>query len=285
MSQTEIIQYSRDTFYEIKNNNIFSNNDLKLIFSDLDNNLVLSGENTNDKNISWRVVRKSIKKIPESIEEEYKNNINSFLNKISQKNYDNIANKLNTILKDNTELLEYTVDNIFQKAVYQPTYCKSYVSLLSDFNNIDLDIDYLINQKCNIYCDMLEEVALDSVDKNEAYDDFCDRIKKKSYKVGFSQFIGELFNSKLIKLIFIKKNIQLQLTNTISMLKLLDFDEVNEVTVENNIICLCKLIGTTYKDLEKEELINNLNKIKDSKNLSKRLKFKMMDLIDMLNKK
>jgi hypothetical protein len=280
---TEInIHYSRDIFYNIKKQFCSENLDLKTIFEDL-TNTISSNDNKNDKNNdqgnSWRVTRKPFKEPPKNKEEEYKNLINSFLNKLSPKNYDTISEKILNILIESNDLLEHSVDDIFQKAVYQPVYCKQYVNLLILINANDLDINYLINQKCNIYNSMLEKETIDLSNENVNYDEFCENIKKKSYKSGFSQFIAELFNQDMISGIFIQRNINQQINKILTIVK---DENINETNLENNIICLCQLVGIVKTKLDQSEILTKINEIKKNKGICKRLTFKLMDLADSL---
>ena len=47
----------------------------------------------------------------------------------------------------------------------------------------------------------------DREDKNLNYDEFCDLMSEKKYKVGYSQFIGELYNNELMDYHVFAKNI------------------------------------------------------------------------------
>ena len=276
------IHYSRDIFYNIKKQLNSDKLDLKQFFEDLTNTICNNdkSDKNNEKGNSWRVTRKPIKEPPKNKEEENKNYINSYLNKLSPKNYDIISEKIVKILKENTDLLEYSVDNIFQKAVYQPTYCKQYVNLLILFNTNELDINYLINQKCNIYNSMLEEETIDLSNETVNYDEFCENIKKKSYKSGFSQFIGELFNQTMISEIFIQRNIDQQVNKVLLILKDENFNETN---MENNIICFCKLVGIVKEKLDQSKILPKIKELLNfNKIICKRLIFKLMDLADSL---
>ena len=95
---TSLIQYSRDNFYSIKNTCELSiSENIKAIFDQIDNQIRLDLDcskkvdkidvkgNGNGKS-NWRITRKPIKTPPKNKEEEIINEINSYLNKISNKN-------------------------------------------------------------------------------------------------------------------------------------------------------------------------------------------------------
>ena len=69
----------------------------------------------------------------------------------------------------------------------------------------------------------------------------------KTYKAGYSQFIGELFNNNIIKENIIKTCIKLFIDN---LEKIVFEDSPNEAFIEDNIICICNIIKTTHKNID-----------------------------------
>ena len=55
----------------------------------------------------------------------------------------------------------------------------------------------------------------------------------------------------------------------------------NDINVENNIICLQQLIDTcfNYRELQSKSFFENIKIIKDHDKLTKKLKFKIMDIL------
>ena len=144
----------------------------------------------------------------------------------------------------------------------------------------------IITLKCNKYTDLtlMDESIKEDENNNDDYDTFCKKIKDKTYKVGYSQFIGELFNKGIIEKKLVLNNINRQIDNLLELLKKND----NFTLIEDNLICVCQLIITTINkliDLEYDiaDLLKNLNII-ENLITSKRLRFKIMDLVDRLNK-
>lgn len=293
MNSSEIIQYTREVFYQIKNTiNTSISEEVKMVISQIDkcirndNNSNTSWKKVNNSNTSnmvpnWRITRTPIIKKSNNKEDIIKNDINSYLNKISKKNFKIMVDKLVKTCQDNVDIIDFTIDNIFQKAVYQPTYCEQYVLLLTIFLQHKLEINHIIEAKCDKYTNMLDvEDEPEKDPENNTYDDFCLSIKNKTYKVGYSQFIGELFNKDLIKSIVIYNNMEKQVN---CLKKILDTNPESS-NVENNIICLCKLIQTTHKKMDNiENIMTDISNIHKNNGLSKRLKFKIMDIIDLYN--
>ena len=103
---TSLIQYSRDNFYSIKKTCELSiPENIKAIFDQIDNQIRIDLDcskkvdkidvkgNGNGKS-NWRIIRKNIKAPPKTKEEEIINEINSYLNKISNKNFSVLSEKI-----------------------------------------------------------------------------------------------------------------------------------------------------------------------------------------------
>jgi translation initiation factor 4G len=217
--------------------------------------------------------------------DEIKKNVNGNLNKISNQNYEKIWNIIKNIYMDNKEDFDFIsfVECIFDKATMQPTYCPLYVRICNDMINelktikLDLEFTKLITDKCQEFKTMIEDINLknnDILDVND-YEDFCQKNKQKVYKKGYAQFIGELYKSKFLEESFIEAYVKALVDNTLNTLN------KEDVNVEDNIICLDKLITTcfNYRELQSKIFFENIRLIKDHNFLSKKLKFKIMDIL------
>ena len=207
------------------------------------------------------------------------------MNKLSNQNYDKIWENIKNIYLENKDDFDFIcfVDSIFDKATMQPVYCPLYVKMCNDMikelNSLNLGEEFtkLIIDKCEEFKKMIEEIndkKDDVLDVNN-YDDFCEKTKNKVYKKGFAQFIGELYKSEFLKGDFLEDYVKALVDNTLNTL---NNDDNN---VENNVICLEKLIETcfNYRELQSKSFFDNIKLIKDHKNLSKKLKFKIMDIL------
>lgn len=217
--------------------------------------------------------------------DEIKKNVNGNLNKLSNQNYDKIWDNIKTIYLENKEDFDFIfyVESIFDKATMQPIYCPLYVKLCNDMitqlKELDLGKEFtkLITDKCHSFKNMIQEIndSNDDVLNVNDYDDFCAKNKQRIYKKGFSQFIGELYKSEFLDASFLEDYVKALVDNTLNTL---NSDDTN---VENNIICFQQLIDTcfNYRELQGKSFFDNIKKIKDHKNLPKKLKFKMMDIL------
>jgi hypothetical protein len=304
--------YSYDLFFEIKSKNTYViDPEIKCILehvnSIIDNNYGISyheknkHKNKNYKNKSknkqvpimneaqWRLKKTIIKKDINSDIDKYKYEINSLLNKMSPKNFDKISNKIleyycKSISKEELELLLINfIDSIFLKAVMQPIYCPYYVKFLNILDE-KYKILNLINEKCNNYRDIFikSKETNDNLSKQEEYDKFCEDNLKKVFKAGYSQFIGELFNNKMIKIDIINSNINF-------FLESLNDNVENHEMFENIIICISKLLMTTTNELKAlqynyKEIYSKFNLLYTNYNDNKRLKYKLLDLCEYIEK-
>lgn len=286
-----IITFSRDFFYSIKKNLEYDNlEDLINIFSDIDDVLKIV-KKTKDNKLNWRKPRSKIIKDNISNEDKIYNEINGFLNKLSPSNFEKMNDNIVKICIENKKiksLLDKIIDNIFLKAVMQCTYCPYYVKLINNLLKNDVKIGDIIDSKCIIYQNMLQIEIKDSESltqsEKETYDEFCEKIKNKTYKAGYSQFIGELFNNKIINSEIVESCLKLFLDNLEKSIK------GNELEyIEDNLICICNLLTTCGKTLKYTiisfvNIKDQLNCVRKESNLPKRLKFKIMDLLDSFNK-
>jgi hypothetical protein len=285
--------FSRDFFYFIKKNYQCSVKEqievkLKEIDVIIDKIIVDTPTQNNNNSKNWRNPKPKslIDKDSLSKEELIINSINSLLNKLAPKNYELIESKTLEICKenkDNKETLEKIIDSVFLKAVMQSTYCPYYVKLINKIIENEIDIINVINSKSKEYQIMLKmenNTKLTSTEK-ETYDEFCEKIKNKTYKAGYSQFIGELLKNNIIEKEIISSCLSLFIENV----KILIENDINDESIEDNIICIYNLVKTTFKMIQYEDIMLELGNIRKTSDLQRRLKFKIMDLEDILKKK
>ena len=252
-----------------------------------------SNSNTNKgSSKSWRITKTKI--VAENISDidKHKFEINALLNKLSPKNFTSITEQINKYYEIEDEkdiLIDSTIDNIFLKAVMQPVYCPYYVKFLKIMkeeykkddiiDNKCLEFKYIINPKV----DETQDKEVMTLSENEKYDLFCKANKEKKYKEGYSQFIGELFNNNMINNTTLEKNVAL----FVECLETSSSEDAKSTFVEDIIICVCQLFETVSN---REKVIiksycERVLSIKENKDLPKRLKFKLMDLKDLLVKR
>ena len=257
--------YTPDDFLKIKKTYILSNN-LEL------DNLLNSLFNLNKK--------KNYFKTEYSIEEQKKNEIISYLNKITNKNFDDIVKIIYTICT-HQQLTNFLIENIFKLALNQSIYCGFYVKIIKYFldniNNREVINKYILD-KCSEF-KKLSQTKIIKNNENLSYEEFCENNKLKIYKKGYSQFLGELFLNKILNYKIIIET----LNNLINNLKMV-INSNNNDFIEDIILCIDKLCTTILNELtniDKKKILKDINNL-DFTKISLRLKFKIIDLKEKL---
>ena len=241
----------------------------------------------------WRqCTPKSVIGLPAKTPEEKVNReVNSWLNKLSETNFDTIFQNLIKILKENNtqEIMKQTLNNIFDKAICQPFYCPLYVKICKRLIKLNAEVIRLIDQKCTRYCTMIHTMSLNGsngtqvvqsdVPSKQTYDDYCEQVKEKSKTKGFTQFIGELYMNAMV---------EKQIIDTISTLFVKNIhDGVSQsslpsIKVEMDVMCLCTMLKTIQKNISEfhdyKETINDFSKNRD---LPPKCRFMFMDTYEL----
>ena len=282
----------------------YKNKDKKISIKSLDTNFnyidsILKRIQTNGESLpakNWRAEKPTFIKVQKkSIKEIIEGDINIELNKLSPKNYAEITNKIlkNWITRyegeKREEILSSTLDNLFTKAVTQPIYCPYYVLFLKIFIENKVNVEDVIKIKCDKFKNILIEKTESETNRvetvtDENYDDFCKNLKQKNFKLGYSQFVGELYNNKLISVMVLLESMDIMfinINNKIEKSDNLEHDLKSEF-IETNIICLCKIIETLNQKFVAENYLEKLTNIMDQKGLPKRLVFSLMDTIESI---
>lgn len=249
--------------------------------------------------VNWRSDKpRFLKKKEENSETILKNEINTNLNKLSPKNFNSIASTIinDFIIKNNNPVIvNFTIENLFLKAILQPVYCPYYVKFIKLLIENKIDINRIIIEKCNAFSEIVKNKEINEIENGKninAYDEFCRVLKEKKRKAGYSQFIGELFNTKLISLEILINNIKIFIGNIQDIILDLTQKEAEDssddlsrekANLEDNLICICKLFETVISHTTQLiEFKENLVSIKKSEFLSKRLKFMLLNIIEKI---
>jgi hypothetical protein len=221
-------------------------------------------------------------------DDKLKKEINGTLNKLTIENSSAIFLSILKLFEENIDIFDYEtfVDNLFDKAVMQPTYCPLYVKLFiimdKKHNTMDSENEgkftSLLIEKCELFKSMIEEFGekKDDVLNPEDYDDFCLKNKQKVFKKGFAQFMGELYKNNFVNDEFLNDYLMALVNNIIYNL---DNDNTN---IENSSICLIQLVDTTMNKRQffKTAVYPKINEIIKYTIIPKKIKFKFLDLLD-----
>ena len=140
-------------------------------------------------------------------------------------------------------------------------------------------------------CDKFKNILIEKKDTSrvetvtdENYDDFCNNLKQKNFKLGYSQFVGELYNNKLISVMVLLESLDIMIDNINSKIEQSEnlAEYLKSEFIEDNIICLCKIIETLTQKFVVETYTEKLEAIQKQKGLPKRLAFFLLDTIESI---
>lgn len=230
----------------------------------------------------------------------------SVLNKITPENFSTLIDQLKVLKIDTVDLLDSCISLVFEKAIMEPGYGASYAQLCKEVSDVFVvPLDTENSKQKAVFKNRLITQCQKEFEKhrdNELVKNISERLKeiedeedpakqaqlKETYEmesfkirrraVGTVHFIGELYKIEMLT----SKIMQSCISH------LLDPAMCSEETLE----CLCKLLTTIGKRLEKldpkkfdlTEWFLKLSGIADKKNpfgISSRIRFMIQDLIEL----
>lgn len=218
--------------------------------------------------------------------------IRSHLNKMTDKNYIDMRNKIIDII--NNIIAEKASDDdmlrvstiIFEIASTNRFFSKIYAELYSDLLSKYSEMKVVFENSLNKFTELFD--LIEYVESTIDYDRFCKINKDNEKRKALSAFFINLMNNNIItkeKIVEITRNLLGQLHSLISVDN--KKNEVDELT-ENIALLYKKELYDTVKyepidGMTINELISKLahSKVKDYKSLTNKAIFKFMDLIEM----
>jgi len=249
------------------------------------------------KSDDWQALRsfqktEFVKK--DGIEKEI-DGIRLLINKLTEKTYDKIIEKLFVTLDEISANENYDVEYInkigyaiFTMATSNKFNSNVYARLTSELQNRYEFMTDIITFNINEFMKLFEKMEFVSPDEN--YDKFCEMNIINEKRRAMSMFLTSLYKNNVITLDFVFdniKNIQNMIVNEDNM-KNSNKTTENEELVENLYILLTTISVPVLKTSDHwEEVYNNVVKIKtvDTKiylGISSKTKFKHMDILDKL---
>lgn len=282
---TDIKRYTPEFIFKYKDNNILTDS----LKSYLDNvkEYMISG--TDSKDFKIKIQKGDIKltstkwyrKRFVTQDEKIKKNINSLLNRLTEKNYRDVTKKLMHLDINSLEIVMYLIDNIIEKCLLECHYLPKWSFLLKHVIFFNLNkwtfkgnfLYIIFLDKCQKYVEDL----LNSDHHNqlvELYNGNIDEFyKKKNYATSLMMLISEIY-----KLDLISKN---TITGIVANL-LKDQDKFYKLELS------LVIIKYLYDQELGEELYNKyVAHLTKDNNLNKKIKFMILDIEDefLKNKK
>lgn len=230
----------------------------------------------------------------------------SILNKITPENFTTLIEQLKVLKIDTVDILDACISLVFEKAIMEPSYSASYAQLCKEVSDVFVvPLDEHNSQQKAVFKKRLitqcqrefekhrdNELIKNNSERLKEIEDETDEAKKEELKtnyelesfkirrraVGTVHFIGELYKIEMLT-----AKIMVSCVN-----HLLDPAMCSEETLE----CLCKLLTTIGKRLEKLDSkkvdltanFQTLERLADKKSqsvISSRIRFMIQDLIDL----
>ena len=220
--------------------------------------------------------------------------IRSFINKMTDKNYIDMRNKIvdviDKIASENSETdLSNIGSNIFEVASSNRFCSKNYADLYADLSSKYSFIRDKCQENLKQFIGLFTNIEY--VDPNENYDRFCEINKINEKRKSLATFYINLMNNGIVsktEIRIITRNLLADVFNFISMEN--KKNEVEELTETIALLYRKDLYedddGDDYEQIEGytiNEIITKIasSKVKDYKSLTNKALFKFMDLIDM----
>jgi hypothetical protein len=195
--------------------------------------------------------------------------INSLLNKLTDRNVQTINEKITGKLKGKDYLRQLMIDNILHKCVIQPHYNCYYITILIEIYKDTPNINDLIEKNTD---QIYQKIKNEEIDSNQSeYMQFCDKNKKLDLLIGHSLLVTELEKYKIIH-----NKIIPSLNELITIIS--ENTDLNEKY--KCVQCLYNIFKSYYgESLLPQGFIDKLNLIVESEK-SNKIKFKIMDIIE-----
>lgn len=216
--------------------------------------------------------------------------INGKLNTFSPANYNDIKSFLEQILDSGeTAFIKEFMLLVFKKAASEETYCPHYAKLLAELSKSYSSLtDEMISLQKK-FLEIFEEV---SETETDSYKSFLERNSKKIYRLGYSQFLSELAHREILSTDTIINTLQ----TLISQIKYFSIQEGKNKLIEEYCDCVFRM-AKVFKNARGTYIINLKAKVSeatlselesivlnsaDAPSISKKAKFSMIDVMDIL---
>ena len=195
--------------------------------------------------------------------------INSYLNKLTDRNIEQITKEIKNRLTKKEYLKAMIIENIIHKCIVHPSYNTYYIDILLDIYKDCEQLNQMIEKNSDTIYQKIIQKDIDTTQSE--YLQFCDKNRHLDLIIGYSLLITELEKKKIIE-------------NKIgpSLDELLNVLESNTEIEEKYKCCQClyNIFKSFYgSSLLPKGYIDRINIIL-SKESSMKIKFKLMDILE-----
>ncbi len=194
--------------------------------------------------------------------------INSYLNKLTDRNIDQIKNKIYDCIQNKNHLKDMLIKTILDKCIIHPNYNIFYIEILffiyKDISDFKEKIETFVD-------DIYSKITNQTIDRKQSeYLQFCDKNKNLDLLIGHSLLVTELEKQKIFQ-----NKINPSIVKLLLILKSSEYEEKNKC-----VQCLYSIFKSFYGDsLLPQGFIDEINSIIQNEK-SMKIKFKLMDIID-----
>jgi translation initiation factor 4G len=217
------------------------------------------------------------------------------LNKMTPENFDSCLKEMKKVSIGNDDAIECLIDEIFTKATLEPSYSSIYARFCSSFANIKVrqtTFKIALLRKCkNMFMKPLE-TQMDEVKSSwlAKIEKESDERMKNMYAADVEEQVCKAKDKYFGNLRFLA---ELYLQNTLSGKVVITCvnDLLNQNANQDAIDGACMMLPVCGKSLESnfpiemQQLLADMTKLSKSENLERKKKFKLMDVIEMRNRK
>jgi hypothetical protein len=158
------------------------------------------------------------------------------LNKFSVANYEEVRDFLMEILgTGERDFLSDFMRLIFQKAATEPTFCPLYAKLLAELSG---RFPFLRDEMNNLYKSFLGIFRTVSDVGIEDMAAFIQKNTEKKYRLGYSQFIAELYNQRIVG----TDDLMTTITTIFDQMQLLASSADNTASMEEYADCVLRIL-------------------------------------------
>jgi hypothetical protein len=193
--------------------------------------------------------------------------VNSLLNKMTDKNLSNIIEKLKEKLKGKDYLKRMVIVNVLSKCVAQSSYNLYFIQALQEIYKDHKDLNGIIYKEV---FQIEEKIKTQEISKDQSeYMQFCDKNKKLDLLIGHSLLVTELEKMKIIK-----DKIIPSLNNLIDIIS--ETDNTDEKY--KCVLCLYNIFKSYYGDnLLPQGFVDKIKGLIETQK-SNKIKYKLMDI-------
>ncbi|GMH44131.1 hypothetical protein BSKO_12065 [Bryopsis sp. KO-2023] len=223
-------------------------------------------------------------------EEKRQKKYKAVLNKLTPENFDRMFEQIIDVKVEEHKTLEGLIDQIFDKALTETTFCPLYANLckklMSTMPEFEIEGDKrkvtfrrLLLNKCQNEFEKGDAAlrAADAVEKSgsdapEEIEKLRVAKKERMRSLGNMQFIGHLFKEEM-------------LTEKIIHQCIVDLLREQDTPKPEDIECLCKLVSTVGRQLKEgkqlDAYFSRIQRLTENPNLDTRHQFMLQDLIEL----